>query len=409
MSTLKQRQYPNQQRISDELARARYAERVEAERLAAEEERAYQIERASRVESEIDAKYNENFEEIPLLEEGPLSQAGMYNSAEIAAGNLARGVARSIVGGAVESAVGGGALGYTARAVAGGVAGNVANSAGRGIARQVPMIASRLGGYYDRVYRVFRPVFRPIVDSPMVRVLGRGVKDAMSAEAGVALAMGELTYKALNMIFDEQDLEKRKKKMRDQGYLVLDSEGTHEVQPRGDESLSKYTQVPANPTERKKGNKPTTPKEPIIYVTPEPVTPDQTKAPIIPPREPPITPTTPVSPPTVVRPPPVRPPTTVTPPVRPPTTVTPPVRPPTTVTPPVIPPTTVTPPTIVGSDPKMTDSFQIVTHQQGQSNRGLYMGPRPVKPIHYRIPNDRPYDMVDWERGARAKALAMVQ
>ena len=223
----------------------------------------------------------------------------------------------------------------------------------------------------------------------------------------------------------------RKKRERE-GYKILSSEGVKEVQPRGDESLSKYTEYKPieklkqkieeiNPTPVKTQNPAMTitPKKittktstppPKIYVTPEPDEPDQ-------PREPPQIIEQPASQPLGQAPTvqPVQPSQApvkhtrgrgkrpVIPPTAPPT-MSPPLPPPTTTPPTTTAPTMTPPPTT-----QYTTTQQALTSQLNR-DRGLYMGSKPVRPIHgYRVPNDRPYNLVSWERGARAKALMIVQ
>lgn len=208
--------------------------------------------------------------------------------------------------------------------------------------------------------------------------------------------------------------EYRKRKREREGYKILSSEGVKEVQPRGDESLSKYTEVPANPMKKL--------KQKIEEINPTPVK-TQNPAMTITPKK--ITTKTSTPPPTIYVTPmpggpdipePREPPQIIDQPVQPvhpshrgrgrgrgerpiiPSTASP------TMSPPLPPPTTTPPPTT-----QSTTTQQALTSQINR-DRGLYMGSKPVRPIHgYRVPNDRPYNLVSWERGARAKALLMVQ
>jgi len=255
------------------------------------------------------------------------------------------------------------------------------------VARQAPRIAGQ--SIFQPIMRVVRPLARTAVG----RVVGRVVGGALSAEAGFAYGVGEGIYTALTHYDDEQKYQKRLNKMKAEGYKELSSEGVKEVQPRGDESLSKYTEYKPmeklkqkieeiNPTPVKTQNPAMTitPKKittktstppPKIYVTPEPDEPDQ-------PREPPQ----------IIAQPASQAPPTASP----------------TMSPPLPPPTMTPPPTT-----QSTTTQQTLTSQLNR-DRGLYMGSKPVRPIHgYRVPNNRPYNLVGWERGARAKALLIVQ
>lgn len=251
------------------------------------------------------------------------------------------------------------------------------------------------------------------------RIFDFGFNKILSGTNIQAGLVGLATLSFLGNVAAQYRLDEyRKRKREREGYKILSSEGVKEVQPRGDESLSKYTEVPANPMEKLKQKieeiNPTpvrtqnpamtiTPKKitsksstppPKIYVTPEPDEPDQ-------PREPPQI----IAQPDQPREPPVQPSQA---PVkhtrgrgkRPiiPSTASP------TMSPPLPPPTTTPPPTT-----QSTTTQQTLTSQLNR-DRGLYMGSKPVRPIHgYRVPNDRPYNLVSWERGARAKALLIVQ
>ena len=252
--------------------------------------------------------------------------------------------------------------------------------AARQVARQAVINAAPL----SRFGRVFNIV------GPLGRTLGR----LASIEAQVAYTVGSGLYAGYSHLKKEKSYEDTLKSFKAGGYKVLSGSGEREFQPRGEEHLSKYTEIPPTPSPSA-SSKIKKIKQTIEEINPTPPRIPETAIRVTPPK----VPDQPREPPQIIG----KMPTPIQAPAPAPVSVSTPASTPAPVSPPISTSAPI-------STPAPTSTSQTVTQQESPSTRGMYMGSRPVRPIHgYRVPNNRPYNMVNWERGARAKALLMVQ
>ena len=114
----------------------------------------------------------------------------------------------------------------------------VAREAERQVARQVARQAVINAAPLSRFGRVFNIV------GPLGRTLGR----LASIEAQVAYTVGSGLYAGYSHLKKEKSYEDTLKSFKAGGYKVLSGSGEREFQPRGEEHLSKYTEIPPTPS-----------------------------------------------------------------------------------------------------------------------------------------------------------------
>jgi hypothetical protein len=291
----------------------------------------------------------------------------------------------------------------------------------RAVKRVAPQLSKASG--FSRFLGYVKPVAKKIGKT----LFGRYATRLLGPEAALAATVIGGAYKLGKDIMMEDKYRKdKKKRLIEGGYKMITSEGEKTFAPKYREEDKKkllkeggYKVITSEGEKTFPSKNKETIADPKIYVTPNPEempetyasTPASTPAPVVPlPR---IKRTAPVSAPA---PAPVVPLPRIkrtgkkgTAPVSAPAPA--PVSAPTPIsTPaPVLPPPTTSIILPTQSTPQAYKTAMTIEPRQS-SDHGLYMGPRPVRPIHnFKFPNNRPYNMTNWERATRAKALAMIR
>jgi hypothetical protein len=291
----------------------------------------------------------------------------------------------------------------------------------RVVKRVVPQVSKASG--FSRFLGYAKPVAKKIGRT----LFGRYAARLLGPEAALAATVIGGAYKLGKDIMAEDKYRKdKKKRLIEGGYKVLSSEGQKTFEPKfREEDKKKLLKEGGYKVITSEGEKTFPPK---IYVTPEPDEPEtpapapapvaQKSAPVSAPAPAPVVPlpkikrtgkkgTAPAPAPVVPLPKIKRTAKggTASAPVSAPAPAPAPISTPEPVLPP--PTTSIIPPIQSPAQP-YTTAMTIEPRQS--SDHGLYMGPRPVRPIHnFRFPNNRPYNMTNWERATRAKALAMIR